>query len=59
MVRRLKVERRSHFVLELFDLHRNKLDNAAALGTDHVVVMVMIVMMLKVRFVIAEPDLAS
>jgi len=44
-----------HLVLKLLNVLREKLDHLSALGADHVIVMLMVVMMLVVGLVIAEP----
>src|SRR3954451_18543112 len=56
---RLKSEVVRHLVLQRLDLRRKELDHTPALGTDHVIVMVVIVVMFVVGLVIAEPYLAG
>ena len=48
----------SHRVLERFELSRKELNDLAALGADHVVVMLMFVVMFVVRAAVAEADFA-
>ena len=43
-----------HRILQRFEFRREKLDDLAALGTDHVIVMLMFVIMFVVRTSIAE-----
>ena len=47
-----------HLVLKRLDVCRKELDHLTAIGTDHVIVMLVVVMMFVVGLVIAEPDLA-
>ena len=54
---RQKIEVVRHLILQGFDFRRIELNDLAARGTDHVVMMLVIVMMLVVSFVVAEPDL--
>lgn len=45
-----------HRVLERFELSGKEFDDLAALGTDHVIVVLMFVVVLVVRAPVAEPD---
>jgi len=56
---RRKPEFRSRLILKMFDLFGHELDHEAAARADHMVVMRVIVMVLEVGLVVAEPDLAS
>lgn len=58
-MRRFESEVVRHFVLKAFDRLGKEFDHSSAHRTDHVVVMVVIVMMFEIRFVVAESDLAS
>jgi len=49
---------RGHRVLDGFELGRKELDDAAALRTDHVIVMLMFVIVFVVRASVAEAHLA-
>ena len=53
-----KPEVACHLILKILDLLREKLDDKAAFGTDHVIVMFVIVMVLVISPVIPEADLA-
>jgi hypothetical protein len=59
MMRKPEPEFVRHFVLQLLDAGGKKLDNAAALGADHVVVMLVVEMMLVIGLVVTEPHLAG
>ena len=48
-----------HFVLQRFDISRKELDDHSAFGTDHMIVMGVVVVVFVVGFVIAEPYLAG
>lgn len=54
----LKTERLSHTFLKPLDLRRNKFNDVTALGTNHMIVVLVIVMMLKVRLVVTKTNLA-
>ena len=54
---RFKPEVARHLVLQILYSGREELDHLTARCTDHVIMMLVIVMMLVVGFVIAEPDL--
>src|SRR5438552_2901729 len=56
MMGRLKPEVVGHLVLKRFDIGRKKLDDSAALRTNHMVMMFMIIVMLVIGLIIAEPD---
>src|SRR5687768_9171598 len=58
MLRDLEVVFRGHFVLQRFEFGGEKLDDLAALRTDHVIVMLMFVVVLVVRTSVAEAHLA-
>lgn len=58
MLRDLEVVFRGHFVLQGFEFGGEKLDDPAALRTDHVIVMLMFVVVLVVRTSVAEADFA-
>lgn len=58
-MRRQETELLRHFVLKVFDGLGKELEHAAARGTDHMIVMVVVVMMLKVRLVVAESYFAG
>lgn len=58
MMRWAELEFVRHLILKLFYLRRIKLDYLSALGTDHVIVMLMFEMMLIIGSVIAETYLA-
>src|SRR5687768_6830686 len=48
-----------HFILQIFNVSREELDHLSALGTDHVIVMLMIVVVLVISLVIAKSNLAG
>ena len=54
---RLKAKVARHLILQVLDVGRKKLDDLAALSTDHMVVVFVIVMMLVIGLVIAKSDL--
>ena len=56
MMRGPKAKFVRHLILKVFDVLRKKLDNLAALGADHMIVMSMVVVVLIIRLVIAEPN---
>jgi len=58
MLRDFEVMLRGHRVLNGFELGREELDDAAALRTDHVIVMLMFVIVFVVRASVAEAHLA-
>ena len=58
-MRRQKTELLCHFVLQIFDRFRKELEHATARGTDHMIVMIVVVMMLKICLVVAEPHFAG
>ena len=47
-----------HLILKVLNIGREKFDHFATLGTDHMIVMFVIIMMLVVGLVVAESDLA-
>ena len=55
----LKSEVACHLVLQLLDGGRKELDDLAALGADHVVMVLVIIMMLVIGLVVAKSYLAS
>lgn len=55
-MRRAEAEFVRHFVLHFFDLFREKFNNMPAFRADHVVMMFVIIMMLVICPVIAEPN---
>src|SRR5687768_7745449 len=59
MMRRTEFELLGHFVLQIFYCCREELDHLSTFRADHVIVMLMIVVMLVVGLVIAEPNLAG
>jgi len=59
MLRQLKSMLRRHCILNRLELRRIEFDDFAALGTDHVVVMLMLVVVLVMRAAIAKPHLTS
>ena len=58
MLRDLEVVFCGHFVLQRFEFGGEKLDDLAALRTDHVIVMLMFVVVLVVRAAVAEAHFA-
>src|SRR5687768_12835455 len=56
VMRRLEFKLLCHLVLKVLDRRRKELDHLTALRADHMIMMLMIVMMLVIRFVIAEAD---
>jgi hypothetical protein len=48
-----------HLVLQGFDLRGKELDNLAALGTDHMIVMGVIIMMLVICLVVPKSYLTG
>jgi hypothetical protein len=58
MLGKLKSMLGGHRILNRFQFRRIKLDDLAAFGTDHVVVMLMLVIVLVVRATVAEAHLA-
>ena len=57
-MRGLKPKFVRHLVLQIFDLLRKELKDLAALRADHMIVVLVIIMMLVIRLVIAEPHFA-
>lgn len=57
VMRRVKAEFVGHFILHRFDRLRKELDHLSALGADHMVVMIVIVMVFVICLVVAEPNL--
>lgn len=53
---RLETEVACHLILKVFDIGREKLDHFPTLGTDHVVVMFVVVMVFVVGLVVPEPN---
>ncbi len=47
-----------HLVLQRLDVRRKELDHLSALGADHVVVVLVVVMVFVIGFVIAKTDFA-
>ena len=58
-MRRPKTELIRHLILQILNVLRKEFDNLAALGTDHMVVMRMIVMVLVIRLVVTESNFTS
>ena len=58
-MRRLEPKVYRHLVLQLFYFGGKELDHASALGTYHVVVMLVVVMMFVIGLVVAKPHFAS
>src|SRR5215204_3913873 len=58
MMRRAESKFLRHLVLEIFDVRRKEFDHLTALGADHMIVMLVIVMMLVIGLVIAESHFA-
>ena len=58
-MRRAEPEFVRHLILKVFDVRREEFDDLAALGADHVIVMLVIVMVLVVCLVIAKADFTS
>lgn len=58
MLGNLKPVLGGHRVLDGFQFRGEELDDLAALGTDHVVVVLMFVVMLVMRASVAKPDFA-
>ena len=59
VMRRSKAEIARHLILQILDSRRKELDDFAAMRADHVIVMLMIIVMLVVRFVVAETNFPS
>jgi hypothetical protein len=59
MMRRPKPKFVCHLVLKSLDVRREELDHLPALSTDHVIVMLVIVMMLVIGLVVAEAYFTS
>ena len=57
-MRRLKAEIASHLILKIFDCGRKKLDHFSTMRTDHMIVVLMVVMVLVIGPVVAESDFA-
>lgn len=57
MMRRDELKLLCHFVLKPFDSLGKEFDNPPALSADHVIVMVVVVVVLKIGLVVAKPDL--
>ena len=55
---RLKSKVARHFVLQSLDIGGKELYHLSTIGTDHVVVMLVVVVMFVVGFVVAEPHLS-
>ena len=58
-MRRDKPQFARHFILQGFYVLRKKLDDLSAFGTDHVIVVLVIVMVLVIGLVVTEPHFAS
>lgn len=56
---RLEPKVAGHLILHLFDLGRKELNYLTAFRTDHVIVMLVVVVVLVISFAISETDLAS
>ncbi len=56
---RSKAEVACHLILKVLNIRREKFDHFSAFGTDHMVVMFVIVMMFVVSLIVAKSDLAS
>lgn len=59
MVRGAKIEFLGHFLLKVLDRLREEFDHPPALRADHMVVMFVVIVMLKIRLVIAKSNLSG
>jgi hypothetical protein len=58
MMRRFEPKGACHFILKDLDLLRKEFDDLATLGTDHVIVVVVVEMMFVISAIVAETDLS-
>lgn len=58
-MRRLEPKVGSHLILKLFYVGRHELDHRSALGADHVIVMIMVVVVFVVGLAVAKADLTG
>ena len=54
-----KSEVARHFVLKSFNVGGKEFDHLSTVRTDHVVVMLVVIVMLVIGFVVTEPDLSG